>query len=374
MERHFDFLNGDHLTCTQQAAIFAFSAPRAVLSSGALGGGLRYDLTSAFNYCDCGCAGVCRPMEGRNIREHQHAVALRLGLDPARTTGLDTAANLDNMVVVTRQWEEIWVTAAVSAGADVNALCAGDPAPLQEKAGEPCMVPAGTINIFLVTGSKLSPGAMTELVMAATEAKTAVLRDLRQGSSVTCDLATGTGTDGIVIISGTEGEELLNGGKHFKLGELAARAVREAVREALFRQTGLCPQMQHSLLERLRRFGITEQSLCPDGEDRDAFRAALHKLDRDAFLVGAAALYVHLLDECRAGLLTEAESQDWADHLLGEICAHYQCDVSVQRELPLLPKLEKFISDFVQMHLSERERLYGRDMPCKKASSDVGNS
>ena len=374
MERHFDFLNGDHLVCTQQSAVFTFSAPRMVLSSGALGGGLRDDLAGAFNYCDCGRAGVCRPMEGRNIREHQRAVALRLGLDPARTTGLDTAANLDNMVVVTRRWEDIWITAAVSAGADVNALCAGDPAPLHEKAGEPCMVPAGTINIFLITGSRLSPGAMTELVMTATEAKTAVLRDLMQGSSVSCDLATGTGTDGIVIISGTDGEELLNGGKHFKLGELAACAVGDAVREALFRQTGLCPQMQHSLLERLRRFDITEESLCPAGADRNAFRAVLHKLDRDAFLVGATALYVHLLDECRAGLLTEAESLDWADHLLRETAAHYQCDVSVRRELPLLPKLKNFLSDLALMHLTERERLYGGDMPCKKPSSDTGNS
>ena len=363
MERHFDFLNGDHLTCTQQSAVFAFSAPRAVLSSGALCGGLRYDLTGAFNYCDCGCAGVCRPMEGRNIREHQHAAALRLGLDPARTTGLDTAANLDNMVMVTRQWEDIWVTAAVSAGADVNALCAGDPAPLREEAGEPCMVPAGTINIFLMTGAKLSPGAMTELVMTATEAKTAVLRDLMQGSSVSCDLATGTGTDGVVIISGTEGEELLNGGKHFKLGELAACAVREATREALFRQTGLCPQLQHSLLERLRRFGITAKSLCSDGADGDAFRAALHKLDRDSYFVSAAALYVHLLDECRSGLLTETETRDWADHLLGEIAAHYQCDVPVHRGLSLLPKLKCFLSDLILKHLAERERLYDKKRP-----------
>ena len=367
MERHFDFLNGDHLVCTQQSAVFTFSAPRAALSSGALGGGLRYDLTGVFNYCDCGRAGVCRPMEGQNIREHQHAVAVRLGLDPTHTTGLD------NMVVVTRQWEDLWVTAAVSAGADVNALCAGDPAPLQEKAGEPCMVPAGTINIFLIIGAKLSPGAMTELVMTATEAKTAVLRDLMQGSSVSCNLATGTGTDGVVIISGTEGEELLNGGKHFKLGELAACAVKEAVQEALFRQTGLCPQMQHSLLERLRRFGITEQSLCPDGEDRDVFPTVLHKLDRDSYLVSAAALYVHLLDECRAGLLTEAESQDWADHLLNEIAAHYQCSFPVRQETDMLTKLKYFLNDLILTHLGERERLYGGDMPCKKSGTNAGN-
>ena len=43
------------------------------------------------------------------------------------------------------------------------------------------------------------PGAMAELMLTATEAKTAVLRDLMLGSSVSELLATGTGTDGMVI-------------------------------------------------------------------------------------------------------------------------------------------------------------------------------
>lgn len=59
MEREFELLNGDSLTCTARAAVFHFSGPRMVLSTAANGGGLRYDLTSAFNYCDCGRAGVC---------------------------------------------------------------------------------------------------------------------------------------------------------------------------------------------------------------------------------------------------------------------------------------------------------------------------
>lgn len=78
---------------------------------------------------------------------------------------------------------------------------------------------------------------MVELVLTATEAKTALLRDLMQGSSVSSRLATGTGTDGVVIVcDGSDGTScLLNGGKHFKLGELAAQAVSQATAEALFR-------------------------------------------------------------------------------------------------------------------------------------------
>lgn len=142
MKRNFLLPNNDQIICTHQAAIFTFSAPRMVLS---------------------------------------------------------TAANLDNMVVLTKTWNSISITAAVSAGADVNALCAGDPATLFESDEEPCI---------------LSPGAMTELLMTITEAKTTVLRDFMQGSSASNSIATGTGTDGIVIIGDCDFEHtLLNAGK-----------------------------------------------------------------------------------------------------------------------------------------------------------------
>lgn len=157
MKRNFLLPNNDQLICTHQAAIFTFSAPRMVLS---------------------------------------------------------TAANLDNMVVLTKTWNSISITAAVSAGADVNALCAGDPATLFESDEEPCILSPGTINIFLITNQTLSPGAMTELLMTITEAKTTVLRDFMQGSSASNSIATGTGTDGIVIIGDCDFEHtLLNAGK-----------------------------------------------------------------------------------------------------------------------------------------------------------------
>lgn len=364
MERIFVLCNGDRLTCTEKAAIFRFSAPRKVLSTGANGGGIRSDLTAAFNYSDCGTAGICQPMEGKNLRKHQRAVAERLGLDPDHTTGLDTAANLDNMVVITKCWGDIQITAAVSGGADVNALCAGDQAFLTESGSAPCPIPLGTINIFLITDRTLSPGAMAELLLTATEAKTAVLRDLMQGSSVSQELATGTGTDGMVIICAADTEgTLLNAGKHFKFGELAARAVREAVAEALFRQTGCCARTQRSVFRRLERFGITENTLSAQcrtqlpGLDIDWSRI-FKKIDHDAFLVGAVALYVHLADQCRTGMLTGAEADDWANHLLMQLQRHYQCSMPIPPRADLMEKLSQFFCTLVLTHLQGQQRLY----------------
>lgn len=220
-------------------------------------------------------------------------------------------------------------------------------------------MPLGTINIFLVTNRSLSSGAMAELLMTVTEAKTTVLRDLMQGSSVSRRLATGTGTDGVVIICGTEEKgRLLNGGKHFKLGELAAQAVQEAVGEALFRQTGFCAREQHSALKRLRRFGITEKTLSDRCEAqlsdrRGAFAGTLEKLNRDAFLAGAVSLYVHLEDQSQGGMLTEMEAGDWAAHLLGEIRRHYRWDGPAIEAQGLMEGLEAFLCQLILESLRE---------------------
>lgn len=362
MKREFTLLNGDRLVCTEKAAVLTFARQRAVLSTGALGGGLRLDLEAVFNYNDCGPSGVCPPMEGRNLLEHQTAVARRLGLDPARTTGLDTAVNLDNLVVETRRWEDLWVTAAVSAGAGSNALCAGDPAYLTEREGEPCPLPPGTINIILVTGRDLAPGAMGELLVTAAEAKAAALRDLMQGSCLTSALATGTGTDGTVVVSGGEGPTLLNGGKHFKLGELAAQAVGHGVREALFRQTGLCPQTQHSVFARLRRFGVTARDLERRCRERlpkaEGAEEVLRRMDQDSFLVAATALCVHLMDQQSAGLFTGAEAEDWGRWLLAEVCRHFSCPPPVWAGGSLREAVEDLLLGLLVTHLEERRRLY----------------
>jgi hypothetical protein len=50
--------------------------------------------------------------------------------------------------------------------------------------------------------------------------------------------ATGTGTDNIIVITGTNGPRVSYIGGHSKIGELIGKAVYEAVVEALKRQDG----------------------------------------------------------------------------------------------------------------------------------------
>ena len=168
---------------------------------------------------------------------------------------------------------------------------------------------------------------------------------------------------GMVIICAADTEgTLLNAGKHFKFGELAARAVREAVAEALFRQTGCCARTQRSVFRRLERFGITENTLSAQcqtqlpGLDIDWSRI-FKKIDHDAFLVGAVALYVHLADQCRTGMLTGAEADDWANHLLMQLQRHYQCSMPIPPRADLMEKLSQFFCTLVLTHLQGQQRL-----------------
>ena len=51
--------------------------------------------------------------------------------------------------------------------------------------------------------------------------------------------ATGTGTDNIIVITGTNGPRVFYTGGHSKIGELIRKAVYEAVVDALKKQNGV---------------------------------------------------------------------------------------------------------------------------------------
>src|SRR5690606_26978843 len=139
------------------------------------------------------------------------------------------------------------VTAIATAGVEINAGRAGDPAAYDERylanEGE-----SGTINIILLISAKLTPGALARSLITITEAKTAALQELMIDSRYSSGLATGTGTDGIIAVSNAESDIVLtNAGKHTRLGELIGKTVKDAVKEALFKQAGICANSQHSL-------------------------------------------------------------------------------------------------------------------------------
>ncbi len=95
----------------------------------------------------------------------------------------------------------------------------------------------GTINIILVTNATLTTPAMVTAVQVATESKTATLikNKVRSTSGRSC-LATGTGTDAVVIASSLEGPcRVQYSGTHTEVGSMIGRLVARCVHKGLTR-------------------------------------------------------------------------------------------------------------------------------------------
>jgi iron complex transport system ATP-binding protein len=137
--------------------------------------------------------------------------------------GLLTAVYLDKARSCTRRDGGLTVAAIVTAGVG-NAACAGVSAPAQPR--------PGTINTILLLDANLTPAAMVNAVITATEAKTHVLlgRGVRTPDG---DPATGTSTDTVVVACTGRGDLLPYAGPITRVGWLIGACVRQCLEEAL---------------------------------------------------------------------------------------------------------------------------------------------
>lgn len=323
---------------SRDALIIRFAGERKVLSTGALGGGLRGDITAVYNHNDCPQAGKYCEMQGDTLLEHGQYTAGKLGLDKNRTTGMHTGANIDNFAVKSLEYEDFTVTAIVTAGVEVNACRVGETATLHEKDGKAALLSdendsytPGTVNIILHLNVNLTDSAMTRAMVTCTEAKVAAMQELIASSRYSSGIATGSGTDDTVIIANSQSEICLTqASEHFKLGEYIGRVVKDAVKDALYRQSGLCTGMQHSVFRRLERFGVTAEAvwqrynlLGGEAIPRDKFDDMMSKCTSDGWIVTLASLYAHLIDQMLWGMLLPMEAVQAGDELLKMAGRHH---------------------------------------------------
>ena len=313
------FTNGDTLERDGRALIARLAGRRRVLSTSALNGGIRDGLTAVFNQ-DCKENGdKMTPLKAPTYEEHLSLVAAELRLDPLLSTGLTTAADMENVSVVSESYGRLTVTATVTGGIDVNGGRVGDPADWHEESGVSVPAekgpPGGTINILLFISAQLPESALTRALVTCTEAKTAALQELLAPSCYSSGIATGSGTDGTVIVSDlTSPLRLTYAGKHAKLGELIGRTVMRAVKEALFLQTGLGQAQQTDIFSRVGRYGITRDALL--ASDSTVSSDNLDRMGRQGGFVVMTSLYVHLLDQLSWGLIEPKDAAPAANRLL----------------------------------------------------------
>lgn len=237
-----------------------------------------------------------------------------IGRNPADTSLLFTGADMGNLSVQRQSFRDMTVVALVTAGVESNAVR------MSQDTG--AYYEPGTINILLLTNTKLTPRAMNRAVISATEAKTAALQDMDIRSSYTglVHAATGTGTDNILVSEG-EGISIDNAGGHCKMGELIARAVYAGVREAVFRQNGLTPV--RPIFRRLKERGLTCSGLLGSGNggvDRTRLAAGLEKLLLEPRYAGFIESALALSDHVERGLISDTDGfARWCDLMASDV-------------------------------------------------------
>lgn len=197
--------------------IVEFADPQVVLSWAIVGGGRQRTRTVAWYQVDE--RELRPPVDPRRF--------LRRRLEEGgigKAVGLLTSRSLDSYVDVQRTYGA-WSARCIATVGLGNALRVGDP---PGPAGR-----IGTVNLLCSFSGALSENALVEALAVAAEARTATILQACVPSRVSGLLATGTGTDCIVVSAAGEGAAMEYAGKHTVVGHLIGASVTEAVRRGV---------------------------------------------------------------------------------------------------------------------------------------------
>ncbi|OWT32937.1 hypothetical protein BGI41_05010 [Methanobrevibacter sp. 87.7] len=277
-----------------------------------LNGGYMENLKSVFNMHLS--TETINKIDMKTIDEFLKDSVNKIGLDSGKTSGLLTHADIENTAIVTKSYKKLSVTAITTAGTKVNAVRAGDPGSYYEENQEYYSLKnkksekIGTINNIILINAKLNENSLLNAIVTATEAKAAALQEVSIPSQYSNGIATGTGTDGIIIISDKKSDNIIeNTGKHSKLGELIANAVKESIKEANLKQVWISPSSQSTVLNILYRFKLDINDFYKDFTivEKENFILNLVKDNHNPKMVAITSLIVHLIDEANYGLLNK---------------------------------------------------------------------
>jgi len=216
--------------------IIDFKEPMNCYSTSQLNGGIK-ELNSCFNHELNTWINTTEDLPQGSIKEYFKQVAQGLDLDYHKSTGLMTTASMDNAVLVSDHYRDIFLFTLVTAGAFVNALRAGDPPSYYEESFNNYVPIGGTINILLVIEAALPIHTLARVPIIITEAKSAILQDLGIKSCVSSKIATGTGTDGVIVACHKDHPvKFADTGNHSQLGHSISKVVMKAVKESLIKE------------------------------------------------------------------------------------------------------------------------------------------
>lgn len=244
---------GKRILIMDRGLIFQSDGLMHMLSTSVLNGGIRSGLKYAFNYDEKDPETGISSMVEDTYEEHLSNLAVRyFDLDADEVTGLSTSAQMKNHAIehrcyISKAGLPVNVWAISTGGVDKNGARSGDPTYWMEEGGryypyennDDAWNPSGTINTILYIDANLTDSALLKALVSSTEAKTAAVMDLGYKSLYSEHMATGSGTDGTVIISNPDSQLLLTtASTDCKLGEMIGQVVYNSVKRAINKQMG----------------------------------------------------------------------------------------------------------------------------------------
>lgn len=331
---------GENIYQCKDAIVVKLPENRNSITTSWINGGYKENIEAIFNHqLKEPSEGNPDGLEGLNVQDYMIITAKRLDLDPEKVSGLITSADMKHAAISTKNFRNIEVTAVVTGGINVNGGRAGDPASYYEENGK-FEFKLGTINTILIINSKLNESTLLKAMIVAVEAKTVALQQLMAPSKYSTGIATGSGTDGISVISNMESKNILtNAGKHSKLGELIGKCVIEATTKALANQTNLTQDSQRDMLVRLNRFGIDEEKYwqtaesIPGTKQKKEFIENLHNFSKNPLIVAMISSILHIVDEIEWGLIHETAGKRAAISIMGTLPTIINEEFSITEEL-----------------------------------------
>lgn len=318
---------GERIERSDDMLVIRFPGKRSCLTTSWLNGGYRGDLTAVFNHrIPPSACESCHLPDG-DVRSYLATIAGDHGLDPMKSAGLLTKAEMGNAAYAEESFRDLTVQAIITGGIDVNGGRAGDPASYYETDGrfEPV---GGTINTILLISAALPEYAMARALMTATEAKAAALQQIMGKSMYSAGIATGSGTDMIAVVSDPASPLCLSdAGKHSKLGELIGKTVIRATLATLERETGLSPDSQRDALVRLSRYRVTKEDFWnmaaeaagadpSDLVNREQFYYHLEQWTKRPVTVALVTAALHVVDEVEWGLIPKKDAGEAVARIL----------------------------------------------------------
>lgn len=257
-------------------------------------GGIIKDVKYIFNQNMLSQTGTINE-KGSNYKEHIRNHIKDLGLDTFKTMGLATAVDINKTVVTITKEEDLEVISLITAGTKNNSVSVGDEALYYEKE---CGIfkDIGTINIIVILNFTLTVDALVKAIMIVTEAKAYVFNMYNIRSNYSNKIATGTGTDGIVISSSVSNKLISEVSTHSKVGELIGKNIIEGLTSSLNKEYNNKLSDIFNNYYKYKNYKYTEL----DFKD----------LNEDSYLISKVKIVIRLVDLYIYGSITKSEFEE----------------------------------------------------------------